>query len=288
MSFWGAIIEKLSGKSYEDYIQTEFFTPLHMTQSYYGSLTKIIPGRASGYTEKDSTVTNAEYISMRVPYAAGSLLSTVDDLQKWNDALYAGKVVSKESLQKMTTPYVLSNGKNAGSDKKGQGYGYALSMADLKGHRVVGHSGGINGFVTRLHRIEDEDLLVIVLTNSLIGAVNPATVAHQLSAIAMGDAFVPPSEVKINRSLLKKYIGDYTIENKGGMLTISYDEGNLYSQRTGRNRVLLHPSSKTDFFVRNDLARVSFVVGKKGRPSQVKFYNAKGAPGAEFTAIRKK
>jgi hypothetical protein len=90
---------------------------------------------------------------MRIPYSAGALPSTVDDLQKWNTALHSGKVVSEESFKEMTTPFVLSNGENAGSDNKGQGYAYALSISGLKGHRVVGHSGGITGFITRMHRL---------------------------------------------------------------------------------------------------------------------------------------
>jgi len=193
-SLLGAIIEKVSGKSYEKYLQDEFFTPLNMSKSYYGSFTKIIPDRAMGYQIEEDKVSNATYLSMRVPYAAGALLSTVDDLKKWNDALFAGKVVSKKSLKRMTTPYVLSNGKNAGSDKAGQGYGYALQMADMNGHLVVGHSGGINGFITRMQNIQSEDLIVIVLTNSTGGKVNPVILANQISAIVLGETYTPPEK----------------------------------------------------------------------------------------------
>ncbi len=287
-SLLGAIIEKVSGKTYEEYIQEEIFTPLGMTHSYYGSFTKIIPNRVMGYHVTEDGVQNAEYISMRIPYSAGSLLSTVDDLQKWTDALYAGKVVSNESLQKMTTPYVLSNGKNAGSDKEDQGYGYALSVADLKGHRVVGHGGGINGFSTNLQRIEDEDLLVVILTNNASATIGPSTVTSQLFAIALDEPFVEPDEVKVKASLIKKYAGDYVYEKFGVTISISYADGKLYSQTMGGSKKQLRPSSKTDFFFQNDLVRISFIIDKSGKADKVRYYSAEGAPGIDFTANRKK
>ena len=284
----GAIIEKISGKSYADYIQEEFFTPLGMTSSYYGSFTKIIPNRAMGYQVVENGFLNAEYMSMRVPYSAGSIVSTVDDLQRWTNALHSGKVVSEQSYQKMTTPFVLSTGKNAGSDESGQGYGYALNVTDLKGHRKVGHSGGIPGFITMVQWIDDEKLLVIVLSNTGNPVFSPATIANQLSAIAMGQPFKQPKSIKVKSSILKEYTGEYTIEKYGAPLTVSYEDAQLYVKVMGGIKKRIQPYTQTSFFINNDLARLSFSGGNKGKVTEVRLHQAEGSSDNELIAVRNK
>jgi CubicO group peptidase (beta-lactamase class C family) len=101
----GAIIEKVSGVSYEKFIQDHIFTPLGMTDSGYDSNTAIIKRRASGYIKTPAGYLNAGYIHMSIPHAAGALYSTTRDLLKWQQALFAGRVVSKPSLDRMLTPF---------------------------------------------------------------------------------------------------------------------------------------------------------------------------------------
>jgi len=185
----GAIIEKVSGKSYADFIQDEIFTPLGMTQSYYDNHNKIIANRVMGYAKTKDGFQNADYINMRIPYAAGSLLSTVDDLQKWETALFTGKVVSKASFTKMTTPYVLLNGKKAGYGESAD-YGFGLVMSGNEGHPAIFHNGGINGFRSQVEKLVDDNILVIVLSNFTGGKIAPGEVAVQLSAIALGEPVI--------------------------------------------------------------------------------------------------
>ena len=68
-----------------------------MNTSYYGSKSKVIKNRAYGYQERPSGYVNADYISMTIPYAAGSLMSTIDDLLSWNTAIRNHKLISKEN-----------------------------------------------------------------------------------------------------------------------------------------------------------------------------------------------
>ena len=283
----GAIIEKISGKSYTDYIQDEIFIPLGMTHSYYGSFTKVIPNRVMGYKVIDGGFLNADYISMRIPYSAGSILSTVDDLQKWNDALHSEKVVSAESYSKMTTPYLLANGKNAGSAKSDQGYGYALHVTELKGHRMIGHTGGIPGFTSKVQWMADEKLLVIVLSNTGNPVFKPESIANQLSAIAIEKPFIQPEAIKVKSSILKKYVGDYIIEKYGASVTVSYDDSKLYIKIAGGIRKFIQPYSKTEFFVNNELSRYSFTVGKKGKAFEIIIYQAEGSSNQVTVAVRK-
>ncbi|MCA1760767.1 MAG: beta-lactamase family protein, partial [Bacteroidales bacterium] len=93
----GYIIEKASGKTYEEYLQEALFEPLGMVNSFYGNSSKVIKNRAAGYMKKEDEFINADFLSMTQPYAAGSLLSNVDDLFTWYTAVMNDKVISKEN-----------------------------------------------------------------------------------------------------------------------------------------------------------------------------------------------
>src|SRR4051812_37064486 len=106
----GAIIEQLSGLSYAQFMQQRIFEPLGMRQSYYDRTPQIIPKRADGYQKGADGYTNAEYLSMTQPYAAGALASTVDDLARWDRALVSGTLLQPATLARAWTPYQLADG----------------------------------------------------------------------------------------------------------------------------------------------------------------------------------
>jgi D-alanyl-D-alanine carboxypeptidase len=183
----GIIIEKVSGKTYQNYIQDEIFTPLNMQHSYYGSFTKIIPNRVTGYVKTTQGFKNASHVNMSLPYSAGALLSTLNDLKIWQEALFEAKLVSAVSLKKMITPFVLTTGQNADSDKTGLGYGYGLRITEFNGHKVIGHSGVINGFLARIQHIADESVQVYLLANNENPSVDYELLVSKLSSIAMNE-----------------------------------------------------------------------------------------------------
>jgi CubicO group peptidase (beta-lactamase class C family) len=137
----GAIIEKASGQSYENFIRTKIFEPVGMKHSCYDRTEMIIPRRVKGYERTPSGFENAPYLSMTQPYAAGSLASSVDDLALWNSALWSNKLLKPESLAKAHKPHVLK-------DRSGTGYGYGWEIGSYEGHRTIEHGGGIQGFAT--------------------------------------------------------------------------------------------------------------------------------------------
>ncbi len=158
----GLIIEKASGMSYSEYVENKLFAPSLMTSSYYTNFEKIISNRARGYKPKDGKLFNANAMSMTVPYAAGALSSTVEDLFKWNRIIHAGnQLLSKESYAKFITPGKLNNGQDLPIS-------YALGIASAKrgGHMTIMHPGGINGFSSVLTYFPEQELSVIVLTNT--------------------------------------------------------------------------------------------------------------------------
>ncbi len=179
----GYIIEKVSGKTYPQYIEENFFKPLGMTHSLFGSDAKIVKNRASGYEKDIIGIINAPYLNMNLPYSAGSIQSTVEDLFKWHQAVHAYKLVKKESLEKAFTKYKLTNGKETN-------YGYGWSFGDIQGSPTIGHDGGINGFLTQSIYLPNEDVFVAIFTNC--GCNPPFEIGDKMATLAMGKKIPTP------------------------------------------------------------------------------------------------
>jgi CubicO group peptidase (beta-lactamase class C family) len=99
----GYLIEKISGQTYEQFVQQNIFSPLGMKDSGYDSHRTVMQRRATGYTPSDNGPVNAGYIDMSIPFSAGALYSTTEDLLRWEQGLFGGKVLSATSFEKMTT-----------------------------------------------------------------------------------------------------------------------------------------------------------------------------------------
>jgi len=167
----GHIIEKVSGESYEVFLQKNIFDPLKLSGTGYDRHSTILKNRATGYSrDPEGGVINSLYLDMNQPYAAGSLYSTVEDLFAWNEALFSEKLLSAKSLEMMMTPF-----KND--------YAYGLFINRAFGRKQVSHGGGINGFNTVLTRFPDEKVTVVVLRNSDFGTLGPAPIANAMAAI---------------------------------------------------------------------------------------------------------
>lgn len=153
----GFIIETVSGKSYWDFTQARIFKPLGMNQTANRDPQCIVPNRADGYEMENGRLVGRDYDLTDV-FSAGAIVSTVLDLAKWDTALRGETLLKKTSLDKMWTPFVLSDGKP-------YPYGFGFNVADFRGHRLVSHGGQTAGFAANLSRYVDDDLTVIVLTN---------------------------------------------------------------------------------------------------------------------------
>ncbi len=155
----GTIIEKVTGKSYADMLQTNILTPLNMRDTGYDLPGPILPKRASGYEKRGSGYVNAPYLDMSLPYAAGSMYSTVEDLYLWDQALYTDKLLSAKSKTLMYTPMLNK-------------YAYGWNVVNVKvGDRpdsllVITHGGGINGFNTQISRLPADRHLIVLLNNT--------------------------------------------------------------------------------------------------------------------------
>src|SRR5438874_8823192 len=152
-----------------------------MKDTGYDSNSVIILHRASGYTPSKDGIINAGYIHMTIPFSAGALYSTTEDLLKWERGLFTGKLLSATSLKEMITPFK-------------ENYGFGLFISTVKGHKKIDHGGGIEGFNTEIAYWPDDQLSVIVLAN--LNGSAPDEIANQVAATIHGEKVVLPSERK--------------------------------------------------------------------------------------------
>jgi CubicO group peptidase (beta-lactamase class C family) len=156
----GLIVEKVSGQSYADFLKANIFEPLGMKDSGYDSARDVLKERASGYQIIDNHVANADFFDMRLPFSAGGIYSTVEDMYRWNEALAQdGKLLSAESRKQMFTEY-------PEAVHEGQHYGYGIVISRLKfGKLLYYHGGGISGFASSLQRYPNDRVCIVVLSN---------------------------------------------------------------------------------------------------------------------------
>ena len=161
----GAIIERVTGKPYEQVLKENIFDPAGMKNTGYDHHDTILPKRASGYRKTPDSYANAAYLDMSIPYAAGSLYSTVEDLYLWDQALYTDKLISAQSKELMYKPFLQE-----------YAYGWVVTNASFKVNNqpvpVITHDGGINGFTTTIVRFPREKNLIVLLDNTGSGYLN--------------------------------------------------------------------------------------------------------------------
>ena len=247
----GYLLEKISGQKYADFVQENIFTPLGMKDSGYDSNADIIPRHASGYTPSPKGPVNAGYIDMSIPFSAGALYSTTEDLMRWENGLFGGKVLSAAELQKMTTPFK-------------ENYGCGLFIHDNHGHKEIDHAGGIEGFNAYLAYYPEDKLVVVVLAN-LNGAA-PDAIAQELSATINGEKVVLASERKeitLAPNVLSRYLGTYQLAPTFA-ITVTLEGDQLITQATGQSKVPIFPESETMFFSKVVDAEIEFLRNDKG------------------------
>jgi CubicO group peptidase (beta-lactamase class C family) len=179
----GAIVERVTGKPYEQVLKERIFDPVGMKNTGYDHHDTILARRASGYERRPGGYINAPYLDMSLPYAAGSLYSTVEDLYLWDQALYTDKLLSAELKEQMYKPG-LSN----------YAYGWVVRKAPLGAAgepvTIIQHDGGINGFNTTIIRMPESKNLIVMLNNT--GGAKLGEMSQKIAAILFGKPYKAP------------------------------------------------------------------------------------------------
>jgi CubicO group peptidase (beta-lactamase class C family) len=234
----GYIVEKVSGISYPKFIQERIFDAIDMKSSCYGSHKKLIKNRASGY-QKGAEFSNAQYISLTLPYAAGSIMSNVDDMLKWQTAITSNVFLKKATIDKAFTNYTLING-----DKINYGYGWSIN--EINDVPTIEHGGAIPGYLSMGVFVPSKKVYVIVFSNC--GCQSPTNIALEIAALAI-DKTRQGNENTINLSIeqLNTWVGTYEFDAEV-LRYITLKDGQLYSKREGSPKAFkIHPTSPNTF-----------------------------------------
>ena len=155
----GMIIERVTGMTYADFLHKRILDPCEMHNTVHADNDSVIPRMASGYRYEDGSLLPAHYLHISRAFAAGALVTTVNDLLRWSRKLWAGEIVSPDVLKLMGTSAILENGEEPG-------YGYGWGNVTYEERIVMCHSGGIPGFRAQYVHFLENDLTMIVLANA--------------------------------------------------------------------------------------------------------------------------
>jgi CubicO group peptidase (beta-lactamase class C family) len=279
----GYIIEKVTGKSYHSYMKDNILEPLELSNTYFENENTIVLKRVTGYTRDRGFYENCDYQTISLGYACGDLMSTVEDLLKWNNALAAYKIIKKETLQKAFRPYKLTDGSFTN-------YGYGWFIDTYLGSKIIYHAGQVSGFIAQQKFFPDENIYAVILTNVKSGedttdfSDKRFKLFDDVFSLSLGRPL--PKQIAISDELLDTYVGTYQPESfigKDGLkekitkkaltnekIIIFKKDDQLYcslSNGSGMNMVLL--AQTENHFILPDVKRIhttiKFIV-QNGKP----------------------
>ena len=256
----GAIIEAASGQPWHQYLEQTFFKPLGMNDTGYGADPAVIARQVKGYITNGGIPTPAPPISMTQPHAAGAIVSTVDDLARWNRALHEGHILKPDTYGRMTTPV----GKAKDVD-----YGYGIWTSSIRGAPALQHSGGIPGFDAHLTYVPGPDITVAVLSN--IETQATPLLARRLAAAALGEPYPAVTPVVVDVAVLEQYEGVYRV-NAHATRTLRVIDGKLTVQRTDRPREELTAIADDTFVYPDGFNRIEMERDAEGKVTGMRFF----------------
>lgn len=227
----GFVIEQVSRMSYAEYVKQNIFQPLKMNNSGFENPERVNKNLAQGYCFKNNEIEKAKFRDMSNAHASGALYSTTEDLYIWDRALYSEELISNDSKEKMFTEFK-------------DNYGYGWGIVNVFNHKMIAHSGEIDGFTSNISRFINDDISIIILSNfehTPISRIN-----KDLIAIVFNEKYTVPEiikTIKLTEDILQSYIGKYELK-PNFIFDISISNGKLFCQPTGQSKLELVPISE--------------------------------------------
>lgn len=249
----GRIIEVVSRQSYSQFIEQQIFNKLNMSSSSYGNMKSIIKNRIPGYQMEQNTFVNADYMSLTLPYSAGSILSTVNDLLLWQNALNTNNLIKQSTFKKAITPTILNNGKTIP-------YGYGFRIATIADSHVIAHTGSTKGFKAIALFLPKEQIYIVALTNCNCKNINE--ISKKIATLAIDKPSSDNPSLKKSDShsqeSLKQFIGTYRVKANAN-ITIGMEDGHLFLIAPGQTKKIeLFPENDFLFYMNVSNAKVNF------------------------------
>lgn len=258
----GALIEKISNKTYAQFLADNIFGPLAMHDSGFENSNDIISKRAAGYVEMvggKSGLQHADYINMTYPHGAGSLYSTARDLLQWSRGLFGAKLLANSSITQLTTPIV-------------ENYGMGMMINTVFEQTKYWHNGGINGFSTHLAYYPKADITLVVLNN--VETAPTARIVRGIERLLFDrhNTMILPSErtnITIAQNDLNRYAGEYQFVPNITMSIIRNND-HLLLQTPGQPPLALYPTSASVFYATTSDVEVTFMNDLDDKPNKIK------------------
>jgi len=254
----GLIIERVTGHPYGTVLKERILEPLGMHDTGLISREQLMPARASGYQSdaQNEFKNSARPLDPLWSFSAGAMYSTVEDLQRWSEALRRSTLLPRHTLERMWQPV-----------KAGYGYGWLVpfGIAHTPQRRIIEHGGRVPGFSSSFSLMPDEQLTAIVLTSNV--ASDAMRLARGLSTIALGEPYVSPlvrEPAAIAAEKLQRYEGEYELD--GVIWTMRANNGRLFSHANEPHaEIEILPECDTTFFVRDSDVSLRAQLDSKGR-----------------------
>ena len=256
----GYIIEKVTGKPWEQVMRKMILRPLKMNQSGFDFVHLRDKNKATGYFTLDAKGNvPATIVDSTAAYAAGSLYTSVGDLYKWERSIYTNKILKKESWEKAFTPVL---------DK----YGYGWMIDSMYNRKIIWHNGGIYGFNSHLLRFPNDALAIIVMSNKATSTLG--SVANNIAAAVYGLPFDLPTErekITVAENVLLQYVGEYELA-PDFIIKVTVENGKLIAQATGQQKFELFAEREDRFFLKVVDAQVEFSKAADGRVEKLTLF----------------
>ncbi|HUA81684.1 MAG TPA: serine hydrolase [Dyella sp.] len=262
----GAVIEKITGRRWDEVERELVFAPLGMNRTAYYPDDAVVSGLVQGYSVDDrDQLAKPPFVSISGPMSAGALTSTADDLDRLIEGLATDRVFPLSLFDTMTIPARLSDGSSAP-------YGYGVMLDHVRGVPAFAHNGGIEGFASQYLYLPRQKVTVVVLANSDSRNPNPRAIARQLAALAIGDPYRHFEDATLDPRALNALVGSYEIQGDSRH-AISLDSGRLYIQRASGPKQQLMPAQGDILYYAHDGTDYFHVVkSKDGRVIALDFY----------------
>jgi CubicO group peptidase (beta-lactamase class C family) len=252
----GMIIEKVTGKPYEQVVREKIFNPLGMTNSGFDFIHLPETKRAQGYDTLDADKqTSYRHYDSTFAYSAGAIYSTTGDLFKWAKAIASEKILSPQSWKMAFTPRINE-------------YGYGWKIGNLFGKNYVRHDGGYPGFMSDFIYYPNEDITIILLNNFGTYGQNVWAVAMGISSILFNmpyDNWQFRLPVKTSETILKQYAGVYALNNRY-KIRLFIKDGQLFGVGMGQSQfpeLPLFSESEDHFYLRDFNTTLTFIKDSK-------------------------
>lgn len=255
------IVEKVSGKRFAEFLKANIFDPLGMKRTLLtDERRQKVTNVASSYQLKNGSYDQIDYTPLNAIYGEDNIYSTVEDLYKWDQALYTQRLVKASTLNNAFTPGRLNDG-------SATSYGFGWRIRKFLGLDTVSHSGSWLGFNNYLVRFPSERFTLIVLSN--LAQFQPTKIASKIAKIYLSDKLTFPVAIPLNPNVARAYVGKYEFA-PGAIAEITLENNVLWIKPPGDEKTKLLASAPDVLFL-DGMEEISLILQRDAAGKVVGF-----------------